>query len=157
MTTKAEQKRNLINIRRSAVRELLIKGYTSGAEISRALNVSEPTISRDIAWFNKWAKKDFDTFLQKRLAGEFYKTIDSYDYVIRIARHTADSTQDEKTKMEALRLVRDTRAAKMDLLSNVDVMNYQANKNRIVVVEHTTTTTDTVVEEKELEQNADRE
>jgi predicted transcriptional regulator len=38
-----------INWRRNKVNELSIKGFTQ-AEIARMLQISEPTISRDIEW-----------------------------------------------------------------------------------------------------------
>lgn len=130
MTTIKEQDRNLINLRRSKVSELLSKGYTNQAEIARTLNVSESTISRDIDWFSKRAKETFRTYVQEELPEEFEKAITTYDYIIRTASFTADTTQDDKVRLQALHEVRETRTAKMDLISNHDVMSYQVNKDK---------------------------
>lgn len=161
MTTTREQERNLTNLRRSRVSELLSKGYTNQSEIAKILNVSEPTICRDVKWFRKCAKETFHTFLQEKLPEEFEKAITTYDYVIRTASSTADTTHDDRIKMQALHEVRETRTAKMDLISNVDVMNYQVNKDKkgsdVQILEHraqpvSSSNEDSIGEEQEQEQ-----
>jgi IS30 family transposase len=57
MTTTRDQERNLINLRRSKISELLAKGYTNQAEIARTLNISEPTVCRDIQFLNHEAQE----------------------------------------------------------------------------------------------------
>jgi DNA-binding transcriptional regulator LsrR (DeoR family) len=57
MTTARERESNLINIRRSRISELLAKGYTNQAEIARTLNISEPTVCRDIQFLTTQANQ----------------------------------------------------------------------------------------------------
>ena len=47
--------------------ELLAQGYTNQREIAQLLNVSEPTVSRDIAHITKESKENLDHFVAKRI------------------------------------------------------------------------------------------
>ena len=56
-----EQERNMIDLRRSKVLELLSKGGINQAEIPRTLNISEPTVSRDVKSLKDQAQKELET------------------------------------------------------------------------------------------------
>jgi DNA-binding NarL/FixJ family response regulator len=43
-----QEEHKLISLRQSRVAELLAQGYTNQSDIASKLNVSEPTVSRDI-------------------------------------------------------------------------------------------------------------
>jgi uncharacterized membrane protein len=66
-TRKQEQEQNLIDIRRARITELLAKGYVSQVEISRILNVSEPTVSRDIIFLKQQAQQNLKEHLELRI------------------------------------------------------------------------------------------
>ena len=57
---------NKITWRRNKVQELTIKGF-SQAEIARMLQISEPTISRDIDYLKQQANETIRNHIQKKL------------------------------------------------------------------------------------------
>ena len=59
------KEQDLISLRRSRVMDLLAQGYTNQREIAQLLNVSEPTVSRDIAHITKESKENLDHFVAK--------------------------------------------------------------------------------------------
>ena len=137
-----------IVLRRNKVLELSAQSY-SQIEISRVLGVHESLISLDMQWIREQAQEYFNSFLQKELPTEFKKAVTTFDYVIRTAANTAETTQDEKIKLAAIREMREARAAKMDLIANVDVMNYQASKKPHENITDTVVATEESVEEQE--------
>ena len=115
--------RDLINWRRSKVLDYLSKGFTQD-EIAKTLQVSQPTIQRDIKFIRNRPKKHLLTFINERLPEEVDKAFTSFDSIIKRAWHTANNTEDDKVLLKALNLVKETFAAKMDLCSNVDIVNH---------------------------------
>ena len=71
---KYEQEQHLIELRRSQVYELHAKGY-SNTEISHILSehVSEPTISRDLAFLRRQAKENIRNYIDEELPNEYVK------------------------------------------------------------------------------------
>lgn len=138
-----------IQLRQDKVFELHTIGY-SQTDISTKLGVSVGLVNSDLKHVYAKARETFDTYSQKELHKEFKKAIAVYDYVSNKAAQTAETTHDEKTRLQALREVRETRAAKMDLLSNHDVMIYQANRNKEVTESEKEITDNATAEEEEL-------
>jgi hypothetical protein len=118
-----------IELRRDKVFELNSRGY-SQHDIAKILNVSVGLVNSDLKYVYAKAKETFHTFIQEELPKEFKKAITTYDYVIRTASTTAETTHDDRIKLQALHEVREARAAKMDLISNHDVMTYQITKGK---------------------------
>jgi Bacterial regulatory protein, arsR family len=153
MVVSREEEQRLIKLRRSKVLELLSQGHTNQSEISRILNISEPTVCRDIKQIKIESRKFVDTFLKKELSLEIHKALTSFDHTIRIASEVAQTTRDESVKLKARETVDKTRIAKLDLISNFDVMNYQINKSR----EHTTADTAEEADSATLEEQEKEE
>jgi hypothetical protein len=63
-------------------------------------------------------------FINERLPEEVDKAFTSYDSIIKTAWQTANNTEDDKVRLQALNLVKETFAAKMDLCSNADIINH---------------------------------
>lgn len=118
-----------IELRRDKVFELNARGY-SQHDIATKLNVSVGLVNSDLKHVYTKARETFHTFLQEELPKEFKKAITTYDYVIKTASTTAETTHDDRIKLQALHEVREARTAKMDLISNHDVMSYQVNKDK---------------------------
>lgn len=85
MTITQEQERNLIGLRRSKVLELLSKGYTNQAEIAKALNISEPTVSRDIQFLNRQAQENLRIHVEQRMPFEIEKCYAGLNLVLKKA------------------------------------------------------------------------
>lgn len=59
--------------------------------------------------------------MEDRLPMEITQAFTSYDNIIRTAWDTANNTKDEKTKLQALHLIRETRESRIELISNVPI------------------------------------
>jgi DNA-binding transcriptional regulator LsrR (DeoR family) len=58
--------------RRSKVQELASQGYNQ-SEISRILQISQPTINRDITYLRQQAKANIKKYIDERLPEEYEK------------------------------------------------------------------------------------
>jgi DNA-binding transcriptional regulator LsrR (DeoR family) len=113
-----EQERNLINLRRSKVLELLSKGHTSQAEIARTLNISEPTVSRDIKFLKEQAQEELQTHIQERLPLEYTRAMVGMNNVLKRASEILEQATDNKIKLEAMKLLMDLYKSVMSLATD---------------------------------------
>ena len=60
--------------RRSKVQELASQGYNQ-SEISRILQISQPTITRDITYLRQQAKSNIKRYIDERLPEEYEKCL----------------------------------------------------------------------------------
>jgi DNA-binding transcriptional regulator LsrR (DeoR family) len=74
--------------RRNKVQELASQGY-SQSEISRILQLSQPTINRDIAYLRQQAKMNIKRYIDKRLPEEYEKCMVGLTAILRGAWNTA--------------------------------------------------------------------
>jgi predicted transcriptional regulator len=65
---------NSINWRRSKVLELSSQGY-SQSDIAKALQISQPTISRDISYLEEQARNNIRKYIDKKLPFEYDKCL----------------------------------------------------------------------------------
>ena len=100
-----------------SVLQRLAQGHTQ-SEIAREFRLHRSTISQDYRHLNEQSKKELRSFLE---AMEINQAFTSYDNIIRTAWDTANNTKDEKTKLQALHLIKETRESRIDLVSNVDI------------------------------------
>ena len=110
--------------RRSKVNELSVKGF-SQAEIARMLQISEPTISRDIESLREAANETIRNHIQKKLPYEYTKCISGLEEIIKegwLIAAIADKKGDSKEKLQSLSLIKDTYNTKMDLLTNASLL-----------------------------------
>jgi DNA-binding Lrp family transcriptional regulator len=81
---RAEESR-IISLRQSRVAELLAQGYTSQSEIAHKLNVSEPTVSRDIQFLNRQAQENLKIHVERRIPFEIEKCYIGLNLVLKKA------------------------------------------------------------------------
>jgi hypothetical protein len=67
------------------VAELLSQGYTNHSAIARELNVSEPTLSRDIQFLNRQAQENLRIHVERRIPFEIEKCYIGLNLVLRKA------------------------------------------------------------------------
>jgi DeoR/GlpR family transcriptional regulator of sugar metabolism len=79
------KEQDLISLRRSRVMDLLAQGYTNQREIAQLLNVSEPTVSRDIAYITRESKENLDHFVAKRIPLESERCHMALNLILRKA------------------------------------------------------------------------
>lgn len=108
-----------VELRRDLVQTLLVRGNTQW-EIAESLDVSQPTISRDIQWIRSVAKKELKDTLEKKLPEEYHKYLVGIDEVLRHAWNIALSgAAAEKTQLDALQFVIECSKHKMDVIMNI--------------------------------------
>lgn len=114
-----EQERNLINLRRSKILELLSKGYTNQAEIARTLNISEPTVSRDVSFLKEQAQEELRTHIQERIPFEYQRSRQAINDLIRRANEILDNTKDDpKTQLQVINTLANLWAGNMSLTTD---------------------------------------
>jgi DNA-binding Lrp family transcriptional regulator len=80
-----EEESRIILLRQSKVAELLAQGYTNQSEIACKLNVSEPTVSRDIQFLNTQAQENLRIHVERRIPLEIEKCYTGLNLVLRKA------------------------------------------------------------------------
>ena len=108
--------------RRSKVQELASQGYTQ-SEISRILQISQPTINRDIIYLRQQAKENIKKYIDERLPEEYEKCLVGLTAITREAWNTVQDTEDKREKIQALSLAKECYSMKLDLLTNATVVD----------------------------------
>src|SRR5919198_1519740 len=102
--------------RRSKVLELASQGYNQ-SEISRILQISQPTINRDLAYLRQQAKHNIKKYIDEKLPEEYEKCLVGLNAILREAWATSQSTEDKREKIQALSLAKECYSMKLDLLT----------------------------------------
>jgi predicted transcriptional regulator len=113
---------NSVQWRRNKVQELASQGYNQ-SEISRILQISQPTINRDITYLRQQAKSNIKKYIDERLPEEYEKCLVGLNAITKEAWNTADNTEDKREKIQALSLAKDCYSMKLDLLTNATVVD----------------------------------
>jgi HTH domain len=109
--------------RRDQIQQLLAKGHYSCREISSILHISKTTINRDIQFLNQEAKNTIIKYIEDRFPAEYNNVLFGVNAVLRESWDIVNQSNDAKEKIQALSLIQDGYAMKMDLLTNVDVVS----------------------------------
>jgi DNA-binding transcriptional regulator LsrR (DeoR family) len=108
--------------RRNKVQELSSQGYNQ-SEISRKLQISQPTINRDSSFLRQQAKHNIKRYIDERLPEEYEKCLVGLNAITREAWNTAHDTEDKREKIHALSLAKECYSMKLDLLTNANVVD----------------------------------
>jgi predicted transcriptional regulator len=132
---------NSLEWRRSKVQELASQGYNQ-SEISRILQISQPTINRDITYLRQQAKDNIKKYIDERLPEEYEKCLVGLAAITKEAWNTANQTEDKREKIQALSLAKECYSMKLDLLTNAtvvdDAIRFVTEKGKAAAVEGTT-------------------
>lgn len=136
-----------IEWRRNKVQELLIKGYNQ-TRIAKELQVSNRAISNDVYHLRLQAKEMMKDHLEHRLPLEFTHCIQGINEVLRMSFEIANSyanenedngritlsTDENRTRLQALALANDCYKYKMELMTNgavvADALRYVEQKQQ---------------------------
>jgi hypothetical protein len=113
---------NSVGWRRSKVSELSSQGYNP-LEISRILQISQPTINRDIIYLRHRAKENIKRYIDERLPEEYEKCLVGLNAITREAWTTSQQTEDKREKIHALSLAKECYSMKLVLLTNATVVD----------------------------------
>jgi predicted transcriptional regulator len=124
---------NSINWRRSKVMELSSQGY-SQSDIAKILQISQPTISRDISYLEEQARFNIKKYIDKKLPFEYDKCMAALNSLQKRAWEISEKSIEEKTQVQALSLAKDCIINKLDLLTNAtvvdDAMKFISSKSK---------------------------
>ena len=118
------KKQQQLEWRRNKINELSVKGY-SQSEIGKMLDMDKSAVSRDITFLKEEAKKTIKNHIQDKLPYEFTKCISGLEEIIKESWNIAtqaDKNGNNKDKLQSLALIKDTYNTKMDLLTNVSLL-----------------------------------
>jgi Bacterial regulatory protein, arsR family len=103
--------------------ELLSKGECNQCEIARMLQVDRSSISRDIAHIREQSKDNIKSYIDERLPEEYEKCLVGLTAILREAWNTSQQAEDRREKIQALSLAKECYSMKLDLLTNVTVVD----------------------------------
>jgi predicted transcriptional regulator len=112
---------NSVEWRRNKVQELASQGYNQ-SQISRILQISQPTINRDLAYLRQQAKANIKKYIDERLPEEYEKCLVGLNAITKEAWNTAANTEDKREKIQALSSAKECYSMKLDLLTNATVV-----------------------------------
>ena len=78
--------------RRNKVQELASQGYNQ-SEISRILQISQPTINRDITYLRQQAKSNIKRYIDERLPEEYERCLVGLNMIKKEAWTLAQNTK----------------------------------------------------------------
>jgi predicted transcriptional regulator len=118
-----QQQQQQILWRRAKVMELSSQGY-SQVEISKTLQISEPTISRDIDYLRSQSKQKIRKYIDETLPEEYEKCLVGITSILREAWNTSQNTEiNKREKIQALSLAKECYSTKLELLTNAKVVD----------------------------------
>jgi len=87
------------------------------------LQISQPTINRDITYLRQQAKTNIKRYIDERLPEEYEKCLVGLNAITKEAWNTAQNTEDKREKIQALSLAKECYSMKLDLLTNATVVD----------------------------------
>src|ERR687886_1570590 len=90
----------------------------SQAEIARELQVSEASISLDMQYVRTQAKESIKEYATEYLPEQYQVCLTALDEIIKRAFEIFETSDDNREKLQAMELFKDTHLIKLELLSN---------------------------------------
>jgi predicted transcriptional regulator len=141
---------NSLEWRRSKVLELSSQGH-SQPEIARILQISQPTVNRDVGYLRGQARENLQKHIQDKLPEEYQNCMTGINQVLKIcweivnkSRNVDNDNGNGQTmtvidnKLQALALINNCNKYKMDLTTNgiviTDAIKFvQTNKEKLTM------------------------
>jgi hypothetical protein len=143
LSTKADQ----LEWRRSKVIEMRARGMTHG-EIAHQLQVSRASISSDVQYLREQAKESIREYVTEHLPEQYQVCLTALDVIIKRAFDILETSPDNREKLQAMELFKDTHLVKLELLSNAttidSALNYIRNKQQQQQQKHLTPDSTTI-------------
>jgi hypothetical protein len=129
LSTKSDQ----LEWRRSKVTELRARGMTHN-EIARELQVSRTLITSDIQYLREQAKESIKDYVTEHLPEQYQVCLCALDTILKHAYEILEKSDDNREKLQAMELFKDTHLVKLELLSNAttidSALNYVRSKQQ---------------------------
>jgi predicted transcriptional regulator len=133
LSTKSEAntKSQQLQWRRSKVIEMRSRGL-SQIEIAHELQVSEASISSDMQYLRSQAKESIREYVTEHLPEQYQVCLSALDTILKHAFNILETSEDNREKLQAMELFKDTHLVKLELLSNAttidSALNYISSK-----------------------------
>jgi transposase len=118
LSTKTEQ----LEWRRAKVVEMRARGLSYG-EIAHELQVSKASITSDIAYLRQQAKGTIKEYVTEHLPEQYQVCLTALDEIIKRAFEILETSDDNREKLQAMELFKDTHLVKLELLSNATTID----------------------------------
>jgi predicted transcriptional regulator len=132
LSTKDEQ----LEWRRSKVVEMRSRGL-SQIEIARELQVSKQSISSDVQYLRNQAKESIKEYVTEHLPEQYQVCLIALDEIIKRAFDILETSDDNREKLQAMELFKDTHLVKLELLSNAttidSALSYIRSKQQLAI------------------------
>jgi hypothetical protein len=123
----------MLQWRRDKVIELRGIGL-SYAEIAQQLQVSTSSIGTDVQYLREQAKENIKEYVTQHLPEQYQVCLSALDTVLKNAFVIMTKSDDNREKLQAMELFKDTHLVKLELLSNAttidSALNYIRSKQR---------------------------
>jgi hypothetical protein len=144
------KKNEQLKWRRSKVIEMRSRGV-SQIEIAHELQVSKACISSDMKYLRNQAKESIKEYVTEHLPEQYQVCLTALDAIIKRAFDILETSPDNREKLQAMEIFKDTHLVKLELLSNAttidSALNYirskqqQGDRQKGLTIDPTTTTT----------------
>jgi transposase len=118
LSTKAEQ----LEWRRSKVVEMRARGL-SYAKIAQQLQVSRASIGSDVQYLRSQAKESIKEYVTEHLPEQYQVCLSALDIILKHAFEILETSDDNREKLQAMELFKDTHLVKLELLSNATTID----------------------------------
>ena len=123
MTRRSDKNQQQIEWRQSQVLQYAAFGY-SEREIATKLQISQPTIHRDLVILKRRAKEDIRKYIDEQVPFEYKKTLAGLDDIIKYASNimSDESSGNTKEKMQAASIRIQAYNMKMEMVSGASLI-----------------------------------
>src|ERR687887_1963856 len=103
-------------------------------EIAHELQVSKASISSDMQYLRNQAKESIKDYVTEHLPEQYQVCLRALDTILKHAFEILETSDDNREKLQAMELFKDTHLVKLELLSNAttidSALNYIRNKQQ---------------------------
>jgi predicted transcriptional regulator len=92
-------------------------------EIAHELQVSKASISSDMQYLRKQAKESIKEYVTEHLPEQYQICLTALDRIIKHAFEISQTSHDNREKLQAMELFKDTHLVKLELLSNATTID----------------------------------
>jgi hypothetical protein len=103
----------------------------SQTEISRELQVSEASISLDMQYLRNQTKESIKEYVTEHLPEQYQICLMALDTILKHAYEILETSDDNREKLQAMELFKDTHLIKLELLSNATTVDSSLNYTRL--------------------------
>jgi hypothetical protein len=99
----------------------------SQTEIAHELQVSRTLITSDIAYLRDQAKVTIEEYVTEHLLEQYHLCLCALDTILKHAYDILQGSDDNREKLQAMELFKDTHLVKLELLSNATTIDSALN------------------------------